>query len=73
MVGLTSKIKPHKLTQQSWKCRRRGPTRQTWQTKPKKKKKKKQCIRYQIFWLTYQNNKKKPIRKKNKEPKPRTT
>jgi hypothetical protein len=37
------------------------------------KKKKKQCIRYQIFWLTYQNNKKKPIRKKNKEPKPRTT
>jgi hypothetical protein len=34
MVGLTSKIKPHKLTQQSWKRRRRGPKRQT---KPIKK------------------------------------
>jgi hypothetical protein len=35
MVGLTSKIKPHELTQQSWKRRRTGPT---WQTKPKTKK-----------------------------------
>jgi hypothetical protein len=35
MVDLTSKIKPHKLTQQSWKRRRRGPT---WLTKPKTKK-----------------------------------
>jgi len=53
MVGLTSKIKPHELTQQSWKRRRRGPT---WQTKPKTKKN--QRIRCQIFWLTYQINKK---------------
>jgi hypothetical protein len=35
MAGLTSKIKPHKLTQQSWKRRRRGLA---WQTKPKTKK-----------------------------------
>jgi hypothetical protein len=35
MVGLTSKIKSHKLTQQSWKRGRRGPA---WQTKPKTKK-----------------------------------
>jgi len=35
MVDLTRKIKPHKLTQQSWKRRRRGPIRLK---KPKTKK-----------------------------------